>query len=227
MSTEPSVEAESTGETVGEAKLNALRELERLVPQLDKTAVRFQVLSEGKRGLLGIGYTPARVLASVAGVAPAVIAPPVDESELAAKVRMLLEHVTAAIGVQARIDISESDEAVVASCDGSDIGMLIGKHGATIDAVQTLAVAIANRGAEERKEILIDAAGYRDRRRRAVEATALRSAQEALRLGMRVELEPMSSSERRLVHERLKDYEGVRTVSEGDEPHRHVVVELA
>jgi spoIIIJ-associated protein len=222
-----SLEAEATGETVGEAKLNALRELERLAPALDRTAVRFQVLSEGKRGLLGVGYTPARVLASVEGAARGETPPALEESELAARVRTLLEHVAAAIGVKIRIEIAESDDALIVSCDGPDIGLLIGKHGATIEAVQTLAGAIANRGVEARKEVLVDAAGYRDRRRRAVEATALRSAQEALRSGMRVELEPMCASERRLVHERLKAYEGVRTVSEGDEPHRYVVVELA
>jgi spoIIIJ-associated protein len=220
----PSVEAEATGETVSEAKLNALRELERLAPGLDRDAVRFQVLSEGKRGLLGIGYTPARVLAIVEGVAPRT-APAVDESARAASVRRLLEHVTTAIGVQVEIEIEESDDAVVASCDGPDIGLLIGKHGATIDAVQTLAGAIANRGLEERKDVVVDAGGYRARRRRALEAMAIRSAQEAMRSGLRVELEPMSSSERRVVHERLKNYEGVQTASEGDEPNRYVVVE--
>jgi spoIIIJ-associated protein len=223
----PSVEAEATGETVGEAKLNALRDLERLVPGLDRARVRFQVLSEGKRGLLGIGYTPARVLASAEAVAPRTIAAAVDESVRAARVRRLLEHVTAAIGVQVSIEIEESDDAVVGLCDGPDIGLLIGKHGTTIDAVQTLAGAIANRGLEERKDVVVDAGGYRERRRRALEAMAIRCAQEAVRTGERVELEPMSSSERRVVHERLKRYEGVRTTSEGDEPHRYVVVEPA
>jgi spoIIIJ-associated protein len=223
----PSVEVEATGETVSEAKLNALRELERLVPTLDKEAVRFQVVSEGKRGLLGIGYTPARVLASAAAALPGSTATPVDESVYAARVRQLLERVTAAIGVQVRIEIAESDESVVVSCDGPDIGLLIGKHGTTIDAVQTLAGTIANRGMDDRKAVVVDAGGYRDRRRRALEAMAMRSAQEAVRSGVRVELEPMSSSERRVVHERLKGYEGVRTASEGDEPHRYVVVEPA
>ncbi len=93
--------------------------------------------------------------------------------------------------------------------------------------MQTLAGAIASRGAEERVGVVVDAAGYRDRRRRTLEAVAVRSAEEALREGMRVELDPMSAAERRLVHERLKDYDGVSTVSEGDEPNRYVVVELA
>jgi spoIIIJ-associated protein len=220
------VTVEATGETVSEAKWNALRELERLAPSLDKEAVQFQVLSEGRRGLLGVGYTPARVLASVTDSDP-VDRPEVDESELAAKVREVLEHVATAIGIRITIDIAETDDLLTATCDGANLGLLIGRHGSTIDAVQTLVTAIAARGVEERKEVVVDAAGYRDRRRRAVEAVAVRSAREVLRSGERVELEPMSSLERRLVHERLKEYGGVRTVSEGDEPHRYVVIELA
>ena len=221
------VTVEATGETVGEAKWKALRELELLVPALDKAAVRFQVLSEGRRGLLGVGYTPARVLAAADATVPAEAPPAPDESELATHVRTLLGHVTVALGIRCQIDIAETDETLTATCTGGELGLLIGKHGATIDAVQLLASAITGRGAAERKEIVVDAAGYRERRRRTLEGVAVRSAEEALRAGGRVELDPMSSAERRLVHERLKDYDGVRTVSEGDEPNRYVVVELA
>jgi len=222
--TELSVEA--TGETVAEAKLAAVRELEQLQPRLDKTAVRFQVVAEGKRGLLGVGYTPARVVASVDAAAVAE-RPARDESPQAAHVREVVEHVAAGLGLPCDVDVQEDGEAIVATCTGGDLGLLIGRHGATIDAVQTLVGAIVARDEEERKEIVVDAAGYRDRRRRTLEALAVRSADEALRGGERVALEPMSAAERKLVHERLKDYEGVRTVSEGDEPHRYVVVELA
>jgi spoIIIJ-associated protein len=221
------VTVEATGETVGEAKWKALRELERLVPALDKAAVRFQVLSEGERGLLGVGYVPARVLANTTAPEGDEALPPTDESELANRVRILLEHVTTALGIRCRIEIVAEDGTLTATCTGDELGLLIGKHGATIDAVQTLVVAIANRGLEERVGVVVDAAGYRERRRRTLEAVAVRSAEEALRAGTRVELEPMSASERRLVHERLKDYDGVCTVSEGNEPNRYVVVELA
>jgi spoIIIJ-associated protein len=220
------VSVEATGETVAEAKYQALRELEQLQPSLDKTAVRFQVVTEGKRGLLGVGYTPARVVASIE--AGAVVERPAhDESPQAAHVRDVVEHVTAGLGLPCRIDVDESAESIVATCSGGDLGLLIGRHGATIDAVQTLVGAIVARDEEERKEIVVDAAGYRDRRRRTLEALAVRSADEAVRDGRRVALEPMSAAERKLVHERLKDYEGVQTLSEGDEPHRYVVVELA
>ena len=217
---------EATGETVGEAKWKALRDLERLAPALDKSAVRFQVVSEGERGLLGVGYEPARVLASVSADVPAA-APAVDESPLAARLRSILEHVTVAMGIRCRIDVAEAPDSLTGTCSGGDLGLLIGKHGQTIDAVQTLATAILAGGTEERKEVIVDAEGYRDRRKRTIEALAVRCAEQAVRDGARVELEAMSAAERKLVHERLKDYDGVSTVSEGDEPHRYVVVEVA
>jgi spoIIIJ-associated protein len=219
------ITVEATGETVSEAKWKALRELERLEPSVDKAAVRFQVLEEGSRGLLGVGYSPARVVATAEageGAEPE----HVDESELASHLRGLLTHVTAAIGLRCRIEIEETADAITAVCTGGDLGLLIGRHGQTIDAVQTLANAILRQEENARKQVVVDVAGYRDRRRRAIEALAVQGAEEALRSGERVALEPMSSGERRLVHERLKDYDGVETASEGDEPNRYVVVFL-
>ena len=217
-------QVEATGETVGEAKWAALRELEKLHPGLDKGAVRFQVVSEGERGLLGVGYAPARVVALVdAEVAQA---PTGDgDSELAAEVRDLLERITTGIGVRCRIDILEDDETVTASCSGSNLGLLIGKHGQTIDAIQYLANAIVWRSRpDDRKEVVVDAAGYRDRRRAALESLALRSAEEALATRSPVELEPMTAVERKTVHLRLKSFDGIETGSEGTEPNRFVVI---
>jgi len=216
---------EATGETVSEAKWRALRELELLVPSLDKESVRFQVLSEGERGLLGVGYTPARVLASAPEREQRPGEERPDEGEAARRLRDLLEHVTAAIGVRCRIEIEESPEAVTATCYGDDLGLLIGRHGGTIDAVQVLAAAIAGGTGDERREVIVDAAGYRERRRRTLESLALRSAEEARRTGRRVELEPMSAAERKIVHTCLVDVEGVTTVSEGDGLDRRIVVE--
>jgi spoIIIJ-associated protein len=222
------VSAEGTGATVGEAKWRALRELERLAPALDRGAVRFQVLTEGEQGLLGVGYVPARVLATVAADALPEPAEAPEESELAARVRDLLEHVAGALGIRCRIEIAEDEERLIATCDGPDVGLLIGRHGSTIDAVGVLVSAAAMRGESgARKEVVVDAAGYRERRRRTLEGIALRAADEALRLGEPVRLEPMSSAERRIVHERLKEVDGVETASEGDEPNRRVVVECA
>ncbi|MDP9306880.1 MAG: protein jag [Actinomycetota bacterium] len=221
------LQIEATGETVGEAKWSALRELERLQPGLDKATVKFQVISEGERGLLGVGFAPARVLATVDADGdsqrPIEV---VDESELAGTVRELLERIVGAIGVHAQLEIEEDDETVTAAFFGRDLGLLIGKHGQTIDAIQYLVNAIVYRGQmEDRKAIVVDAAGYRERRKASLDALALRSAERATSAGQRVELEPMTAVERKVVHVRLKDYPGVTTSSEGTEPNRFVVIE--
>jgi spoIIIJ-associated protein len=217
------ISVEATGETVGEAKWAALRELEKQHPGLDKSAVHFQVVTEGERGLLGVGFAPAKVVATVS--TDTVAADPVDESELAAEARALVTRIVDGIGVTGRIDVVESDEVITVSCAGSDLGMLIGRHGQTIDAIQYLANAVMwRRHPEDRKEVVVDAAGYRDRRRTALEALAVRSAERALSDDEPVELEPMTAVERKVVHVRLKEFDGVETTSEGTEPNRYVVV---
>ena len=114
---------------------------------------------------------------------------------------------------------------MTAAFSGRDLGLLIGKHGQTIDAIQYLANAIVYRGqAEDRKAIVVDAAGYRERRKATLDALAVRSAERAVSTGQRVELEPMTAVERKVVHLRLKDYPGVMTASEGTEPNRFVVI---
>jgi len=226
MSDDLSVEA--TGETVGEAKWAALRELEQLAPGIDRDAVRFQVLSEGERGLLGVGYTPARVVATVARPEPAAAAAPPAESgsdDEAAVAHALLTRSLTALGLTGTVTVAEEDDAVTATVSGHDLGVLIGRHGQMIDALQYLANAIAYRAVGEgRRRVVIDAAGYRARRAATLESLARQSAEQATATGRRVELEPMSAVERRLVHEALKDDPEVETESEGTEPHRYVVV---
>lgn len=214
---------ETTGETVGEAKWLALRELERAHPAVDKSAVRFQVVSEGERGLLGVGYEPARVIASVDRDAVPPVEP-IDESAAAAKVRELLRRITGSLGLPCRIVVEEDDESIVATLEGDDLGLLIGRHGQTIDSIQYLANAIVWRGAVDRKRLVVDAAGYRARREETLEREALRAAESALAEGRAVELEPMTAIERKVVHECLKDHPGVETSSAGVEPNRYVVV---
>ena len=222
---------EATGETVGEAKWAALRELEKLQPGIDKSAVKFQVVSEGERGLLGVGYAPARVVASAAAeavVAEAAPAEPVDESEQAGEVREVVERILAAIGVQARIEIAETDETVTATIVGRELGLAIGKHGQTIDAIQYLANAVVWRGrGDERKAVVVDAAGYRARREATLDALAKRNAERAISSGRSVELDPMTAVERKVVHVCLQDFPGVTTRSEGTEPNRFVVIDPA
>ena len=214
---------ETTGETVGEAKWAALRELELRHPGLDKSAVRFEVVAEGERGLLGVGYEPARVVAHLP--AEAAEAAAIDESDQAGEARALVRRVLDAFGVEGRLDVREDEAAVTVTCSGADVALLIGRHGQTIDAVQYLLNAIAHRAhGDERKEVVVDAAGYRERRRSTLESLAVRTAQQVRTSGERAELEPMTAVERKVVHLKLKEFEGVETTSEGTEPNRYVVV---
>ena len=185
--------------------------------------MRFEVVSEGERGLLGVGYLPARVLANVPAEALAAVS--FDGSELAADLRSLMLQVTQALGVDGRVDVYEDDEAVTLTCVGADVGLLIGRHGQTIDALQYLFNAASHRAQGlDRKEVVVDAAGYRERRRATLESMAVRAAQQVDATGGRVELEPMTAVERKVVHLKLKELEGVQTSSEGAEPNRYVVV---
>ena len=229
MTETESLQVEATGETVGEAKWAALRELEKLRPGIDKAAVRFQVVSEGERGLLGVGFAPARVVALVEAAVVAEEEPertPVDEGDQAAEVRDVLEHILDAIGVRAEIEIGEDEERMTATLVGRELGLVIGKHGQTIDAIQYLANAVVWRGrGDERKAVVVDAAGYRARREEALASIADRSAERAVSTARSVELDPMTAVERKVVHVHLKDYAGVVTRSEGTEPNRFVVID--
>ena len=146
-------------------------------------------------------------------------------TEPAERVRQLVEGVLDELDLDGEVEIREEDERITASVEGEDdYGLLIGKRGQTIDALQLLAYQAAFRGLRERKRVVIDAAGYRERRRETLTARADRVAEQALGDGRSVEMDPMSAQERRVVHEHLKDRAGVETFSEGDEPRRCVVV---
>ena len=215
---------EGSGETVGEAKWAALRELERLRPGIDKAAVQFEVLTEGKRGLLGVGYAPALVVARLADLPEPAAAPAPAESGLAEEIREIVDRIARSLGARCRVEARHTDDHLDVQCSGGDLGVLIGRHGQTIDAVQYLVNAIAARREGERVPVVVDADGYRSRRRATLEALAVRAARRALDDGERVELEPMTAIERKVVHTRLQDFRGVETSSEGTEPNRFVVV---
>jgi len=224
------ISVEATGETVGEAKWSAVRELQRRLPGLDREAITFQVVTEGERGLLGVGYTPAAVIASAPSLPSDATAEVLDGTQgddpsQAGIVRGLLERTVSASGVRATVSLAEVDGELVATLVGDDLGVLIGRHGQTIDALQYLANAICHRTqGEDRMRVVVDAAGYRARRAATLEASARSAAERAAATGHSVELEPMTAVERRIVHELLKDDPEVETSSEGAEPTRFVVV---
>jgi spoIIIJ-associated protein len=139
-------------------------------------------------------------------------------------VREILETIADEIGVEADVEVHEDPEGLVAEFVGDDLGLLIGHHGQTIDAIQHLTYRIAFHGSESRKRIAVDAGGYRERRAVALRTTADQAAETAVRERRSVALEPMSAMERKVVHEHLKSRYDVETYSEGQEPSRRLVV---
>jgi spoIIIJ-associated protein len=222
VSAETTITVEATGETVGEAKWAALRELEHRVPGLDRESVQFQVVSEGERGLLGVGFTPAHVIATAEASETASTEEPEAGDETRAA-REIVERIAAGIGADVAITTRRHESGVTINCSGADVALFIGKHGQTIDAIQYLANAIT-RAAGGEHEVIVDAAGYRARRTATLENLARRTAQRASATGRRVAMEPMTPVERKIVHEALKDDPEVETASEGSEPNRFVVV---
>ncbi|HEY2435591.1 MAG TPA: R3H domain-containing nucleic acid-binding protein, partial [Solirubrobacteraceae bacterium] len=120
--------------------------------------------------------------------------------------------------------VRENGEQIWGELEGEDLGVLIGHHGQTIDAIQHLAYRIAFRGETDRKGVVVDAAGYRERRAVALRAAADQAAEAAVHDQRAVALEPMSAIERKLVHEHLRTRRDVETYSEGEEPGRRLVV---
>ena len=140
------------------------------------------------------------------------------------RVQELLERIIAGVGVHASVRVEEDDDEVRADLEGDDLGLLIGRHGQMIDAIQHIAYRVACRGDVSRKRVVVDAAGYRERRAVALRAAADQAAETAVHDRRPVTLEAMTALERKVVHEHLKTRHDVETYSEGEEPERRLVV---
>jgi spoIIIJ-associated protein len=147
-----------------------------------------------------------------------------EETTRAERVRELLERVNEALELEAEVEVVEEPERIRGILHGEDMGLFIGRHGQTIDAVQHLAFKVAAHGESPAPRVEVDAAGYRERRRVALERQADQAAIDAVRSARPVALDSMSATERKVVHEYLKDRDDVETYSEGTEPDRHLVV---
>jgi spoIIIJ-associated protein len=139
-------------------------------------------------------------------------------------VRRLVERIVEAFGIDAEVAVSERGEQLLVEVSGDDLDAFIGRDGTVIDAVQHLAYKVASAGGARGPRVVVDAGGYRDRRREALERAADQAAERALESGGEVALEPMSAIERKVVHEYLRERGDVETWSEGTEPSRHLVV---
>jgi spoIIIJ-associated protein len=214
-----SARLEAEGASAGEAKWAAMKELELAYPGLDVEHVSFELVSEGPGG------NPTKVLATADLAAWQTAEREFDwPSEPAERVREVLRRVTAHLGLRASVDVEEDEESLTAAVNGDDLGLLIGKRGQTIDALQFLCSQAAYRGQRERKRVVVDAGGYRERREASLRRQADRGVADALRYGRPVELDAMTAQERRAVHVYLRDRGDVETHSEGDDPFRRIVI---
>lgn len=141
------------------------------------------------------------------------------------RARKLLEDVFAAMKIEVELQRSETEEGILFQLEGESLGILIGKHGQTLDALQYLTNLAANRGvAGERLHVQLDIEGYRARREETLTRLAGHLAEKACRIGQEIHLEPMNRHERKIIHMALQDSRKVSTYSAGDEPRRYVVI---
>jgi spoIIIJ-associated protein len=136
----------------------------------------------------------------------------------------LLEEIVEDLQLDASVEVEERDGVLTGRLDGENVGLFIGRHGQTIDAVQHLAQRIVFPEGPSSTRVVIDANGYRERRAEALRGEADDAADQAISTGRSVELDPLPASERRVVHEYLRERDDVETHSEGDEPERYLVI---
>ncbi|MEW9031960.1 MAG: RNA-binding cell elongation regulator Jag/EloR [Planifilum fimeticola] len=191
--------------------------VEEALGRLDATRgqVRISVLEEPRRGWFGLfGARPAKVEVER-------IAPPVNPVEQGLR---FLKEVLSTMGLSVEVEVREEPEAVTFDLRGDQLGLIIGRRGQTLDALQYLVNIVANRGAETRHRFILDAGGFRERRRKTLQDLADRLARQVLRTGKEVKLEPMSPADRKVIHTRIQTVEGLTTYSEGEEPDRRVII---
>ena len=201
---------EFTGKTVEDAVMEAAIELETTSDKLD-----YEILEKGSSGFLGIGSKPAKIKAR-------------KLMETVDRVEEFLADVFAAMQIDAKIEITENKEENTMNVDlsGEDMGVLIGKRGQTLDSLQYLTSLVVNKGESTYIRVKLDTEDYRRRRKETLENLARGIAFKVKKTRKPVVLEPMNPYERRIIHASLQGNRYVETVSEGEEPYRHVVVKL-
>ena len=198
---------ESTGKTVEDAIESALGDL-----KLNREDVEIEILEEPTKGLFGIlGGKPARVRVKAKITATG-------------RARDMLNNVMQVMKLDVDIEMIEKNEKILININGPDLGILIGRRGETLDALQYLVNLSANKNAEKRKRIIIDIEGYRRRREETLMKLAFKLADKARQRGRNVVLEPMNSMERRIIHTALQERDDIYTFSEGEEPYRKIII---
>ncbi|MCR5800742.1 MAG: protein jag [Lachnospiraceae bacterium] len=178
--------------------------------------LEYEVVEEGRDGFLGLGSKPATIIAKI------------KDSDVSGAARAFLEDVFHAMNLEVSIEIAydEAQRNMDIELSGDEMGLLIGKRGATLDSLQYLVSLVVNKGTEEYIRVKVDTENYRERRKETLENLAKNVAHKVRNTGKPYELEPMNPYERRIIHSALQDNRYVETSSDGEEPNRHVVVKL-
>ena len=209
-----------------------VKEVAVAVEEKEETQVIEETEVEAAPAVVEIKAEPeeAPVAAIVPEAKPAAREPKkfVANEEGVAKAKEFLQKVFGAMKIEVVMEkfINKGDGSVTFKLHGDDMGILIGKHGQTLDSLQYLTNLVANKNSVERIRVIIDVEDYRERRIETLNRLAYRLADKVKRSGERVALEPMNPHERKIIHMALQNDRRVTTLSEGDEPHRHVVIEL-
>ena len=206
---------EATGRTTDDAVAAALRELREFKPDITAVDVEVELLESARSGFLGIGRTDAKVRVTYE-------LDPLDSAKNF--LSGLLEH----IGVNGVVDGEMTEEGVIAlNVSGENMGVVIGRRGDTLDALQYITSIVVNRSEKEHIRVTVDTENYRKKREESLEALAHKVAGRVLKYKKNVTLEPMNANERRVIHSTLQGTKGITTYSMGNEPNRRVVVALA
>lgn len=215
---------EKTGKTVEDALRAALVELNTA-----EDCVNYEVLETPSKGFLGlIGSKPAKIRVTLKEVeADSEVISIKQTSKPLDTAILFLEEIFRGMNMKVDIEVKEALDGIVLDLHGEDLGILIGKHGQTLDALQYLTNLAANRDmSEEKVRISIDVENYRKRREETLYRLAMRLADKVKRTGDKITLEPMSRHERKVIHMALQDERRILTYSDGEEPFRKVVIAL-
>ena len=207
---------EFTGKSAEEAIELGLQEL-----KVAREDVEITVLEEGKKKLFG--SVKAKVQIGVNEVEEKAEETATGETDGERAVEFL-KGLFDVLKIDAEVTLVNEDEKIEINVNAQNTTKIIGKHGETIDAIQTLASAVANTGREKYARVVVDCENYRETREATLERLAENLAQKAIRLEKKIQLEPMNPYERRIIHAKLSEFEGVKTTSEGKEPNRYIVV---
>lgn len=198
---------EKTGRTVEEAVEQAIAEL-----GIPREETDIEIIEQPSKGFLGLlGSKPARVKVSV-------------RNSPVRRVKGIMTDILNTMDLQARLDIVEKDNTVTINLEGENLGILIGRRGETLDALQYLVNLSINKNQENRKKFILDIEGYRTRREDTLKKLAHKLADKAMQRGRNVVLEPMNSLERRIIHTALQGRDDISTFSEGEEPYRKIII---